>query len=225
MGTKKMRLMTTSIEGNSFIGVYGIASDKYAIFSDIVKNNGTFQKILKVPIILTEIASSHVVGCLCCGNSNGLLVSNFTKDSEINKLKEMDINLKKIRSKHNAVGNLVLANDRGAIASTLLEKKDISDIQDVLGVETVQSTIAGFKNVGSVALSTNKGTIAHPGISGDEAKILEDVLKVEVDVGTANFGVPNLNSCMVANSNGVIVGKNSSGTELIRIEQTLDLIG
>ena len=74
-------------------------------------------------------------------------------------------------------------------------------------------------------MSTNKGIIAHPGINEDEVKILEDVLKVEVDVGTANFGVPYLNSCMVANSNGVIVGKNSSGTELIRIEQALDLIG
>ena len=79
-------------------------------------------------------------------------------------------------------------------------------------------------NVGSVAVCTNRGSIVHPGVNEREVQILEDVLKVEVDIGTANFGAPYLNSCMIANSNGAIVGKNSSGTELIRIEQTLDLI-
>ncbi len=220
-----MRMITTSIEGNSFIGIYGIATDNYIILSEIIKNTKKFEEVLKVDAITTDIASSRVVGCLCCGNSNGIIVSNFGNNSEIEKIKQLNINVKKIQSKHNAIGNLVLANDRGAIASEMLNKNTLKEIEDILGVETIHSTIAGFKNVGSVAVSTNKGIIAHPAIKEDEIKILEDVLKVEVDIGTANFGVPYLNSCLVANSNGVVVGSNSSGTELIRIEQALDLIG
>jgi translation initiation factor 6 len=50
--------------------------------------------------------------------------------------------------------------------------------------------IAGLPYVGSLGVATNKGVLVHALASEDEKKVLQDVFKVPVEVGTINCGVP-----------------------------------
>ncbi|NIM99813.1 MAG: translation initiation factor IF-6, partial [candidate division Zixibacteria bacterium] len=92
-----------------------------------------------------------------------------------------------------------LANDHGAIVDPRLKEMDIKKIEDVLGVEAVPGEISGLPYVGSLATATNKGVLTHPLLREEEQKLLRDVLKVHVDVGTVNCGIPYVATGLVGN--------------------------
>lgn len=46
-----------------------------------------------------------------------------------------------------------------------------------------------------------------------------------VSIGTVNHGVPYVGAGMVANGKGAIMGSKTTGIEMGRIEDALDLIG
>ena len=133
-------------------------------------------------------------------------------------------NVKRIESKKTALGNLILANDKGAIVGGNLMKeiKIIKKIRDSLDVELVSGQIAGLPYVGSLAVATNKGVLAHPMLKYEEKQLLEDVLKTKVDVGTINGGIPFVNSGILANDKGVIIGSFTTGPEIIMISNILN---
>ena len=78
-----------------------------------------------------------------------------------------------------------------------------------------------MNNVGSCGVATNSGCLVHRDIEENEIKKVESILKVDVDVETANFGSPFVGSCIIANSKGAIVGESSTGPEVNRIMETL----
>jgi translation initiation factor 6 len=47
---------------------------------------------------------------------------------------------------------------------------------------------------------------------------------VRADIGTVNYGAPLVGSGLVANGSGYVVGEDTTGPELGRIEDTLDYI-
>ena len=73
------------------------------------------------------------------------------------------------------------------------------------------------------AVVTNKGCLCHPKVSDDEKNQLEALFDVEVMIGTVNHGIPLIGSGLVANSNGAIIGNLTTGIELGRIEESLEL--
>jgi translation initiation factor 6 len=122
------------------------------------------------------------------------------------------------------MGNMVLANDKGALASPNLSADAIETISKTLGVPTEQGTIAGINNVGAAGVATNKGALLHPDATAEEAEAAEEILGVPVDVGTGCGGVKYVGVCMIANSYGAIVGETTTGPELGRIESALGFI-
>jgi translation initiation factor 6 len=53
---------------------------------------------------------------------------------------------------------------------------------------------------------------------------LSDVLKVPVDVGTVNCGVPYVATGLLGNSYGAVVGLLTTGPEMFIIGQALDVV-
>ena len=127
-------------------------------------------------------------------------------------------------TKKTAFGNLVLANDKGAVVDPRLDKEVVDKISDALGVEVVKGDIAGLPYVGSLATASNKGVMAHPELKEEERKVLNDVLKVPVDVGTVNCGVPYVATGLIANSYGAVAGYLTTGPEMFIIGQALDVV-
>jgi len=100
----------------------------------------------------------------------------------------------------------------------------MTKIRDTLGVEVVPSEIAGLPYVGSLAAATNKGVLAHPLLKEEEQKVLKDVLKVHVDVGTVNCGIPYVATGLIGNRFGAVAGFMTTGPEMFIIGQALDLV-
>lgn len=123
----------------------------------------------------------------------------------------------------NAAGNNILVNDRGAVVTPDASPRTVKKISDIFGVEAVQATVAGISTVGSVCVCTNKGCVCTADATEEDMELLRDVLKVEVAPATVNHGAQFLGSGIVANSNGALVGDETTPIEMGRIEDGLAL--
>lgn len=215
-----------NIDGSPNLGVSLSVSDKIAIAPPNILDSmeDLITKTLEVEVIRTPICGSNLTGALTCGNSNGFIVSKYAFDKELELFKENDIEVARIPDKLTAVGNIVLANDSGALVHPLISDNSVELISDVLDVEVKRGSIANYKITGSVANATNKGVLVHPATQEDELKDLENLFKVPVDVGTVNNGTQFVGSCSIANSNGVMVGLSTTGPELARIEEAFGFL-
>ena len=213
------------IDGNPNLGVSILAKDNVAIVSPGLQESymKTIEETLKVPIIKTPICGSNLAGALMAGNSNGLIVSPYIFSHELDIIREHDINVEIIPDKLTAIGNVIVANDNGAIVHPGLSNESKRVLRKTLEVEVVESTIAGFDIVGSAIAATNKGALVHPDASENELELVEEALGVPAKIGTVNRGVRLVGACIIANSRGVIVGNKTTGPELARIDQVFNL--
>jgi translation initiation factor 6 len=180
---------------------------------------------LKAQLIYTTISGSVLAGALACANSNGMLLPNSIRNEELEHIKKVFTgNITIMENKKTAYGNLILANDRGAVVDPRFKPKEIEQISDALGVETVPTEIAALPYVGSLATATNKGVLAHPLLKEEEKKTLESVFKVPVDVGTINCGIPYVGTGLIANSHAAVAGSMTTGPEMFIIEHALDTL-
>ncbi len=221
-----MPISKLSLYGNINIGVYIFANNRIAF---IPKNTDhkiidIIAKTLNVDVFSISIADLSIIGVMMAGNDNGIILPKIIKDSELldikRLLKKYDINILVLDSKYTALGNLILANNKGAVIYPEFEREVVKVIRDVLGVQNIeQRYIAGIPVVGSIGVITDNGGIIHPGASDTELQSLEEVFKVPLTTGTVNFGVVFVKSGLVANNHGIIVGENTTGPELMRIQE------
>jgi len=207
--------------------MYSLATNEIMIVppqvSDIKAKK--LEEWLKVKVIKTAIGESVLIGALACANTNGIILPHYVREEEIDAIKACpNLNIAVMETKRTAYGNLILANDYGALVDPRLKEVDVTKISDTLGVEVVPSEVAGLPYVGSLAAATNKGVLAHPLLKEEEHKILKDILKVPVDVGTINCGIPYVAMGLVANVHGAIAGYMTTGPELFIIGQALDIV-
>lgn len=217
-----------SLLGSSSIGVYSLATDKIAIIppqAPETKVNKIWEW-LDVKVARTTIGGSTVIGALACANSNGIILPHYMREEELEIIRAVseDANLTVMETKRTAYGNMVLANDNGAIVDPRLKPQTIEKISDTLGVEAIPGEIAGLPYVGSLALATNKGVLAHPLVKEEEQRLLREVLKVPVDVGSVNCGIPYVSTGLIGNSNNVVAGFLTTGPEMFIIGQALDVV-
>jgi translation initiation factor 6 len=222
-----LAIYTCSLIGSASIGVYSLATEKIVIIPKSVplKKAERIAGWLKGELIHTPIGGSVLVGAFVCANSNGILLPHLIRSEEFREVKAcFDGNITVMETKKTAYGNLVLANDYGAIVDPGLKEADVKLICDTLCVEAVGGEIAGLPYVGSLAVTTNKGTLAHPLLKDAERKMLEDVLKVPVDVGTINCGIPYVGTGLIANRFAAVAGSMTTGPEMFIIGNALDVV-
>jgi len=216
-----------SIVGSASIGVYSLANDKFVILPTMVpmEKAECTAEWLKVKLVHTSIAGSVLAGALACANSNGILLPRSVRDEELAAIKAaFEGTITIMETKKTAYGNLVLANDKGAVVDPRFRETEVRQIADALGVEAVLGEIAGLPYVGSLATATNKGVLAHPLLTGEEKKILEETLKVPIDVGTINCGIPYVGTGLVGNKHAAVAGSMTTGPEMFIIGNALDVV-
>jgi len=216
-----------SIVGSASIGVYSLANDLFVMVPTMVplEKAEKTAEWLKVKLVHTSISGSVLIGALACANSNGILLPNSVREEELAAIRESfegDITI--METKKTAYGNLVLANDNGAVVDPRFKDSEIRQISDTLGVEAVPSEIAGLPYVGALAVATNKGVLAHPLLKDEERKILENVFKVPVDVGTINCGIPYVGTGLIGNTHAAVAGSMTTGPEMFIIGNALDVV-
>lgn len=214
-------LKQISIKKDAFIGLFGLLTDKYCIishdFPDIEVN---------VPVLRTKIYSTDLIGVFCVGNSNGLIVPNVIEKDEEKEIKEFckknDINFGKISADFNALGNLIACNDRHALVSELIPKKNLKDIEDILGVECSYGSVGGHKEVGSCLVVTNKGFLSHPDAE-NTLEGIKEIFGVNGKAGSVNMGFPYVRAGIIANSKYAFIGDETTGIELSVISDALNI--
>ena len=222
-----MTVYLFSIVGSASIGVYSLATENIVIIPRMVpqKKAQEFADWLKAKLAYTYISGSVLAGALACANSNGILLPNSIREEELTQIKSVfDGNITIMETKKTAYGNLVLANDKGAVVDPRFKQNEIKQISETLGVEAVPTEIAGLPYVGALAVATNKGLLAHPLLKDEERKILENVFKVPVDVGTINCGIPYVGTGLLANSHAAVAGSMTTGPEMFIIGNALDVV-
>ena len=222
-----MAVYLSSIVGSASIGMYSLVTDKIVIVPKLLppKKAERLERWLKVKLIHTSVSGSVLVGALACANSNGILLPHFIREEELSAIKSVfDGIITVMETKKTAYGNMVLANDRGAIVDPRLKEIQVKQISETLGVEAFPSEIAGLPYVGSLAIATNKGVLAHPLLKDSERKLLENLLKVPVDVGTVNCGIPYVKTGLIGNSYAAVAGSMTTGPEMFIIGNALDVV-
>jgi len=222
-----LAIFLLSLFGSASIGVYSLVTDSMVVVPPQVPKTKAqkLEEWLNAKVVRTTIGESVLVGALACANSNGVILPHFVREEEVQAIKAVsDVNVAVMETKRTAYGNLILANDQGAMVDPRLKGEDVKKIVDTLGVEVVSGEIAGLPYVGSLAVATNKGVLAHPLLKEEEQKVLTDVLKVPVDVGTVNCGIPYVGTGLISNKYGAIAGLITTGPELFIIGQALDVV-
>jgi len=216
-----MHVAQTHIKGEDFVGLFGFATDEYAILGKDFGETG----VLSVPELRTSVYGTNLVGLFCAGNSSGIVLPYFTEKRELDRIKkltrELGLNIGILTDRHTAIGNLLSVNDNAAIVSPLI--KDARVVEDVLGVETLSGPVGGHNEVGAVLVATNKGFLACPDAE-KEVSELEGILGVPGACGTVSYGFPFVKSGIIANKNGFVTGRMTTGIELGQIDDALGFI-
>lgn len=215
-------IVKMSIFGNSNIGVYIYGNDKVTFVPQGLqkKDLEEISQILQTDLVEASVANTRLLGVLMTGNNNGLILSRSALDNEIESIKKAthDLNILVLPSRNNAVGNLIIANDKAALVYPYFEDEIIKMIQDNLGVEVFKRSVVGIPTVGAIIAVTNNGGLVHPDVTDEEIKFLEDVFKVPFKTGTVNFGVSFIRTGLIVNTKGAIVGEDTTGPEIARVQ-------
>jgi translation initiation factor 6 len=220
-------LLRAAFVGSSYVGVFARATDEYLLVRPDVDDEtiADVSDELEVDAVETTVGGSSTVGALAVGNENGLLVSSRATDRECDRIADAaDVDVTELPGKINAAGNVVLANDNGAYVHPDLSRNAVRAVKDALEVEVERGELADVRTVGTAAVATNDGVLCHPKTTDAQLDRLEDVLDVPADIGTINYGAPLVGSGLLANENGYVVGQETTGPELGRIEQSLGYI-
>ena len=173
---------------------------------------------LNVDYHYTSIANTRLIGALAVMNNRGILLPKTAFANEYDYLKkETDLEIGVLDSKYTALGNLICANDKGAVASPWLSKNDCQTIKDILGVETIQKRIAGHNQVGAVMVANNSGAAIHPEADEEDMKQFANMLGIKVEHSSINNGIPYVSSGILANNNAIVVGSLTTGPEIMML--------
>lgn len=217
-----MTVILADVFGSPNIGVYCFANEKVAIVPPGLTNRkmNQFAETLGVGVCKTTVGGSTLVGALVVGNSNSILVPHTVRDYELEKIRELS-KVVVVDSKWTALGNVVLANDFGAVVHPDAPGEIVKAVNEELEVKTVLGKIGTLSFVGALGLATNKGAILSPNTLGEEQSVIESALHVSVELSSTNGGVPFVKSGILANSKGAVVGPLTRGAELMQISRTL----
>ncbi|MFO8114915.1 MAG: translation initiation factor IF-6 [Halorubrum sp.] len=220
-------MLRATFTGSSYVGVFARAIDDLLLVRPDVDEElaEALGEELGAEPLLTTVGGANTVGSLATGNENGVLVSARATEREQTRIAEAaDREVGELPGEINAAGNVVLANDYGAYVHPDLPRESIVTIRETLGVPVERGDLGDVRTVGSAAVANNTGVLCHPKSTEAELQAVEEALDVRADLGTVNYGAPLVGSGLVATDEGYVVGEDTTGPELGRIEETLGFI-
>jgi translation initiation factor 6 len=220
-------VLRASFAGSAYVGVFARATDDVLIVrpdadDDLVE---TMSDELGVPAVKTTVGGSGTVGALATGNENGVLVSARATEREKEAIAEAaDLPVTELPGRINAAGNVVLANDYGACVHPDLSEEAVEAVEEGLDVPVERGDLADVRTIGTAAVANDRGVLCHPKSREPELEAIEELLDVRADIGTVNYGAPLVGSGLIANEASYVVGEETTGPEIGRIEDALDYI-
>ncbi|RYR58153.1 hypothetical protein Ahy_A05g023823 isoform A [Arachis hypogaea] len=217
-------------ENNCEVGVFSKLTNAYCLVA--IGGSENFYSVFEseladvIPVVKTSIGGTRIIGRLCAGNKNGLLLPHTTTDQELQHLRNClpdQVVVQRIEERLSALGNCIACNDHVALTHTDLDRETEEMIADVLGVEVFRQTIAGNILVGSYCAFSNRGGLVHPHTSIEDLDELSTLLQVPLVAGTVNRGSEVIAAGMTVNDWTAFCGSDTTATELSVIESVFKL--
>ncbi|WP_457555582.1 translation initiation factor IF-6 [Candidatus Pyrohabitans sp.] len=220
-------LLRVDYNSNPNIGILAAANDSVAIVprdapAEFVK---AAREALEVEVVRTSICGTSLIGAMIAMNNHGAVVSDLATGEEVETLRSAGLSVAVVKERHNALGNLVLASDEGAVVFRGLRKATKRAVEEVMGCRVVEvASLGRFRTPGSIGVATQKGALLHPSLGEAELELVEEALGVRAEIGTVNMGVGFVKTGIVVNSRGALLGSATTGPEIMRIQEAFDLL-
>ncbi len=224
-----MALVQKDLFNSPYAGVFCSTNDNLTLVPPGIPADDmeAISEALGTKLEIITLGGSRVLGTLIAMNNNGILVSNIVTDLELEKFEKISklhkIDFGVLPDRSNAIGNNFLINDSGGFSNERLGKRAKDKAEEILKINLVSQSINDMDTLGMIGCITNKGGLCHPDISTSEKSEMEKVFDIKLMEGTVNFGLPLVGAGIVANSNGAVCGRQSTGVELGRMEEALKL--
>ena len=215
-----MDIFKYDVYRGSNIGIYTKVIDHFVFVPNgYAKTRAkNLAKFLDAGFVFTSVANTRLIGILMIVNNHGILLPSTSHSFEQEHLKKSTgLNVEVLDSKYTCLGNLICANDKGAIVSPMISKQTVKKIEQVLDVEVIQKKVAGYHQVGAMVVATAHGGIIHPETDDSDIKTFSNVLGVELEPATINGGTPFLSSGVLANNHSIVVGPLTNGPEIMML--------
>eukprot|EP01066_Platyproteum_vivax_P007001 Platyproteum_vivax@DN2632_c0_g1_i1.p1 len=222
----------TQFESSGEVGAFAKLTNSYCLVA--LGSSANFYSVFEnelskhIPVVHCSIGGTRIIGRLCVGNKNGLLVPSITTDQELQHLRNVlpdSVQIQRVEERLSALGNCIACNDYVALVHTDLDKETEEIIQDVLGVEVFRATIAGNVLVGSYCVFSNQGGLIHPMTPIGDMEELAQLITVPLTGGTINRGCDMIGSGLVVNDWAAFCGMETTATELGVIERIFKIGG
>lgn len=213
-----MRIDRGTINASPFVGVFAVVTERLALLPYNIqpKEEDKFKEIFDVELIKTKLADSSLIGVMCAGIKDRFVVSELVLDSEIKELEQIGLHLKRIEGL-TAIGNLIKVNEKGGIASRVLTKEQLSEIESFLKIKLAVTKVASLDIVGSATVASNNGFIVHPDITKEEFALLKNSFGAEGIATTLNYGDKFVGNDAVVNTRAMLLGSKTTAFELLRV--------
>ncbi|KRT86427.1 hypothetical protein AMK59_981, partial [Oryctes borbonicus] len=139
--------LRVQFENNNEVGVFAKLTNAYCLVSIGGSENfySTFEGELSetIPVVHTSLASCRIIGRLCAGNKNGLILPSSTTDNELQHLRNAlpeKIKIQRVEERLSALGNVIACNDYVALIHPDLDRETEEIITDALQVEAFRQT-------------------------------------------------------------------------------------
>ncbi|XP_076244959.1 eukaryotic translation initiation factor 6 [Calliopsis andreniformis] len=217
-------------ENNNEIGVFSKLTNSYCLVA--IGGSENFYSVFEaeltetIPVIHASVAGCRIIGRLCVGNKNGLLVPNTTTDTELQHIRNSlpdSVVVQRVEERLSALGNVIACNDYVALVHPDLDRETEEILADTLDVEVFRQTVASNVLVGSYSVLSNRGGLVHPKTSIQDQDELSSLLQVPLAAGTVNRGSDVIAAGMVVNDWASFCGMDTTSTELSVIESVFKL--
>ncbi|XP_053975210.1 eukaryotic translation initiation factor 6 [Hylaeus anthracinus] len=217
-------------ENNNEIGVFSKLTNSYCLVA--IGGSENFYSVFEaelsetIPVVHVSVAGCRVIGRLCVGNKNGLLVPNTTTDTELQHIRNSlpdSVKVQRVEERLSALGNVIACNDYVALVHPDLDRETEEILADTLNVEVFRQTVASNVLVGSYSVLSNQGGLVHPKTSIQDQDELSSLLQVPLVAGTVNRGSDVIAAGMVVNDWASFCGMDTTSTELSVIESVFKL--
>ena len=215
----ELSIYRVSVRKSSFVGVYCSVFGDKAIASPVVPRGfeRRLKELLRAETTITTIGSVSSVGMMVVMNSRGFVVPKTITDAELATLEQRSKVLV-VDDRPSALGNLIVANDRGAIISDLISEDAASQISDFLGVEHIRMSIGRYRTIGSLFAVSNGAGIASPLVDEKTLAQVSSALQIKLIPTTVNDGERLVKLGVLLNDTAIVVGKSTNGVELMSLQ-------
>ncbi|XP_033328744.1 eukaryotic translation initiation factor 6 [Megalopta genalis] len=217
-------------ENNNEVGVFSKLTNAYCLVA--IGGSENFYSVFEaelaetIPVVHASLGGCRIIGRLCVGNKNGLLVPNTTTDTELQHVRNSlpdNVKVQRVEERLSALGNVIACNDHVALVHPDLDRETEEILADTLKVEVFRQTVASNVLVGSYSVLSNQGGLVHPKTSIQDQDELSSLLQVPLAAGTVNRGSDVIAAGMVVNDWVSFCGMDTTSTELSVIESVFKL--